>query len=202
MANELEQLVNEPTRVTSTTSTLIDALITSTPSLFKKAGVINITFSDHYRIYGIMHGSATRPNKHQTITTCPWNVVKINDFITDLKQAPWSLIDAFTDVDDMCSAWESQIKSLIDHHFPLKKKCIRKQTHPWLDSTVLKLMRKHDQVHKRAKTSRLSSDWNEDKLLRNQGHRNEQKQARRKPRQAQSLLGYSTSSLALQEQPH
>ena len=51
MANELEQLINEPTCVTSTTSTLIDVLITSTPSLFKKAGVINIAFSDHYPIY-------------------------------------------------------------------------------------------------------------------------------------------------------
>ena len=67
----------------------------------------------------------------------------------------------------MCSAWESLMKSLIDHHFPLKKKRIRKQTHPWLDSTVLKVMRTRDQVHKRAKTSLLSSDWNEYKLLRN-----------------------------------
>ena len=168
MANDLEQLINEPTCVPSTTSTLIDVLITSTPSLFKKAGVINITFSDDYPIYGIMHGLATRPNKHRTITTRPWNEKKKkNDFITDLKQAPWSLIDSFTDVDDMCSAWELLMKSLIDRHFPLKKKRIRKQTHPWLDSTVLKLMRTRDQVHKRAKTSRLSSDWNEYKLLRN-----------------------------------
>ena len=58
-------------------------------------------------------------------------------------------------------------QSLIDHHFPLKKKRIRNQTHPWLDSTVLKLMRTRDQAHKRAKTYRLSSDWNEYKLLRN-----------------------------------
>ena len=162
MANELEQLINEPTRVTSTTSTLIDVLITSTPSLFKKAGVINIAFSNHYSIYGIMHSLATCPNKHWTITR-PWNNNKINDFIADLRQAPWSLIDSFTDVDDMCSAWESPMKSLIDHHFRLKKKHIQKQRHPWLDITILKLLRTRDQVHKKAKTSRLSSDWNERK---------------------------------------
>ena len=79
-ANELKQLINEATRVTSTTSTLIDELIPSTLNLFKKAGVINIAFGDHYPIYGIMHGLAARPNKHRTITTRPWN-----DFITDLK---------------------------------------------------------------------------------------------------------------------
>ena len=130
MANELEQLINEPTRVTSTTSTLIDVLITSTPSLFKKAGVINIAFSDHYPIYGIMHGSATHPNKHRTITTRPWNDKKINNFVADLKQAPWSLIDTFTDVDNMCSAWESLMKSLIDYHFPLKKETHSKTDAP------------------------------------------------------------------------
>ena len=90
--------------------------------MFKRVGVINIAFSDHYPIYGILHGFATRPNKHNTITTRPWNDRKINDFIADLKQAPWSLIDSSTDVDDMCSAWESLMKSLIGRHFPLKKK--------------------------------------------------------------------------------
>jgi hypothetical protein len=59
MVNELEQLINEPTRVTSTTSTLIDVLITSTPNLFKDSGVMNITLSDHYPIYGVMYGPAT-----------------------------------------------------------------------------------------------------------------------------------------------
>ena len=96
--------------MTSTTSTLIDVLITSTPSLFKKVGVINIAFTGHYSIYGIMYALATSPNKHRTITTRPWNEKKINDFIADLKQAPRSLIDTFTDVEDMCSAWESLMK--------------------------------------------------------------------------------------------
>ena len=136
--------------------------------MFKRVGVINIALlSDYYPIYGILHGLATHPNKHRTITTRPWDDRKINDFIADLKQAPWSLIDSSTDVDDMCSAWESLTKSLIGRHFLLKKKRIRKQTYPWLDSTVLKVMRTRDQVHKRAKTSLLSSDWNEYKLLRN-----------------------------------
>lgn len=59
------------------------------------------------------------------------------------------------------------MKSLIDHRFSWKTKRIRKQIHPFLDSTVLKLMRTRDQAHKRAKTSRLSSYWNEYKFLWN-----------------------------------
>ena len=107
MVNELEQMIKEPTRVTSSTSTLLDVLITSTPTLFKEAGVINIALSDHYPIYAIMRGPESRPAKHRIIETRMWNDKKVNDFITDLKQAPWSMIDGFDDVDDMCSAWES-----------------------------------------------------------------------------------------------
>ena len=44
---------------------------------------------------------------------------------------------------------------------------IRRQTHPWLDSSVLRLMRTRVQIHKRARKSRLFLDWNEYKSLRN-----------------------------------
>ncbi|XP_028405309.1 uncharacterized protein LOC114527813 [Dendronephthya gigantea] len=167
MVNELEQLIKQPSRVTPTTSTLIDVLITSTPSLFNEAGVINIALSDHYPIYGVMQCPVTCANKHRIITTRPWNDNKVNDFIADLKQAPWSLVDSFHDVDDMCTVWESLIKSLIDLHFPLKRKRMRKKTHPWLDNTVPTLMRTRDQVHKKAKKSGLPQDWSEYRRLRN-----------------------------------
>jgi len=48
MINELEQLIKEPSRVTRDTNSLIDVLITSTPGLFKAAGVFKTNFSDHY----------------------------------------------------------------------------------------------------------------------------------------------------------
>ena len=137
MVNELEQLIKEPSRVTCNTKTLIDVLITSTPGLFKTAGVLSTTLSDHHPIYGIMNGPGTRLNKHQIITTRSWKDNSIKDFVADLQNAPWSSLDSFDDVDDMYSVWESLFKSLIDSHFPLKRKRLRKQTHPWLDSTVL-----------------------------------------------------------------
>ena len=105
-------------------------LITSTPYLFNEARVINIALSDHYRIYGVRQGPVNRLNKHRIITTRHWNDDKVNDFIADLKQVPWSVVDYFDDINDMCSVWVSFIKSSIDRYFPLKRKRIRKITHP------------------------------------------------------------------------
>ena len=138
-----------------------------TPTLFKEVGVISVPLSDHYPIYAVIRGPVIRPTKHRIVETRSWNDNKVNDFIAELKQAPWSMIDSFDDVDDMCLTWELLKKSMIDRHFPVKRKRIRKQTHPWLDSTVLKSTRDRDQVHKKAKKSGLMQDWDEYKNLRN-----------------------------------
>ena len=82
-----------------------------------------------------------------------------------ITEVSWSVIDAFDDVDDVCFACEREFKSIFDNCFPQKR--IRKQTHPWLDSTLLRLMRKRDQMHKRARKSGSSVDWDEYKRLRN-----------------------------------
>ena len=84
-----------------------------------------------------------------------------------MQQAPWSVIETFDDVDDMSSAWDLLMKSLIEQHFPLRRKRIQKQTHPWLNGEVLRLMRARDQVHKKAVKSGLTCDWKEYKHLRN-----------------------------------
>ncbi len=114
-----------------------------------------------------MHGKATRPIKHCIITTRTWNESNIKEFIDSLKEAPWNVKDSFDNVDDICFVWESLMKSVIEQHFPLKRKRIRKQTHPWLNSEVLRLMRTRDQTHKKAVKSGLTSDWVEYRCLRN-----------------------------------
>ena len=65
----------------------------------------------------------------------------------------------------MCSTWESIMRTIIDHHFPLKWKWIRKKMHPWLDSNVLRIMRSRDQVHEKAKGYGLLEDWTEYRKL-------------------------------------
>ena len=41
------QLINEPTRITQSTSILIDVVLVSNPALVKSSGVSDITISDH-----------------------------------------------------------------------------------------------------------------------------------------------------------
>ncbi len=45
---DVEQLMNEPTRITATSSTLIDLCLTNTPINILKSGVIHVSISDHH----------------------------------------------------------------------------------------------------------------------------------------------------------
>ena len=50
---QLSQLINEPTRVTLTTSSLIDHVVTNTPEKISHSGVVLTGISDHSLIYAI-----------------------------------------------------------------------------------------------------------------------------------------------------
>ena len=47
----LKQIINEPTRVTLTTSTLIDHISTSCIDNILESGVHNVPMSDHYMVF-------------------------------------------------------------------------------------------------------------------------------------------------------
>ena len=48
------QLVNDPTRVTRQSSTLIDVVLTLDPALVKASGVLETTISDHFLVYVVL----------------------------------------------------------------------------------------------------------------------------------------------------
>ena len=50
---QLSQLIDEPTRITMTTSSLIDHIITNTPEKISHSGVIHTGISDHSLVFAI-----------------------------------------------------------------------------------------------------------------------------------------------------
>jgi endonuclease/exonuclease/phosphatase family metal-dependent hydrolase len=50
---QLTQLINEPTRITITTTSLIDHIVTNTPEKISHSGVVHTGISDHSLVYAI-----------------------------------------------------------------------------------------------------------------------------------------------------
>ena len=97
------QLINSPTRVTQTSSTLIDHIHTSNTDKICQAGVIETGLSDHYITYCTRKVVRGMINKHNTISTRSMKKYSESSFIEILLNIDWSVV---LDCMDVNEAWE------------------------------------------------------------------------------------------------
>ena len=89
---QYSQLIQVPTRVTASSSTLIDLFLTDNPCKFSHHGVSHIGISDHSLIYAVRKsfistGAPTIINSRQLRNFDP------TMFRRDLALAPWQSVD-------------------------------------------------------------------------------------------------------------
>ena len=82
---EIEQLINEPTRITATSSTLIDLCLTNMPTNTFKSGVPHLSISDHPPIYMIRKAHYT-PQGPRIIITRSMKNFNREAFLNELEQ--------------------------------------------------------------------------------------------------------------------
>ena len=65
--NGLKQIINNPTRITDTTESLLDHILVNTPNKISQSGVISKGFPDHDLIYCTRKHFKTKLGKHNSI---------------------------------------------------------------------------------------------------------------------------------------
>ena len=91
---ELECLITEPTRVTNTSSTLLDVILTNKPQLFKRSGILNPEISDHYLTFALMESKISKHRK-KVITFRSMKSLDVEMFNEELTNAPWWVMNIF-----------------------------------------------------------------------------------------------------------
>lgn len=133
-ANQLSQLITDPTRSTDTSSTVLDILITSNPNLFLYTGIIHSSVSDHFPIYGVLStNKIEKKSVHHIITTRRTDMdISHDNFIKEIDRIPSSVIEIFDDPNDQLFVWQKLFTSILDEYYPVRRKRIRKKSHPCL----------------------------------------------------------------------
>ena len=157
MAYEMTQLILQPTRETSDTSTPLDIILVSHPELHKSSGVMKYNFSDHYLVYTEFEFNAINQNGSTH------NVVKFRDmkrfnpenFLNDLNSCE-VLNGSLYDEDISWEKWKLKFNEICNKNAPIKVARLKKRSNPWITPDVVKLMYKRDYVH--AKAVRTKSD--------------------------------------------
>ena len=118
MVHGLHQLIDQPTRVTDTTSTLIDLIFVSELSFIVSLGVVPIGISDHFGTF--LSRSAHKPNhsKHEHLLHNYRDFKAFNEekCLEDINAAPWESVDIFDDIDNKVDIFYQLITQLLDWH--------------------------------------------------------------------------------------
>ena len=90
-----------PTRVIQYSQTLIDRLIVSNWISVSAVSILRIGLSDHYpKLYTLKRIRLKRKGHHCTIKYSSFKNFNKYEFMNDLSQFPWSIMDIFEDPDD------------------------------------------------------------------------------------------------------
>ena len=135
---QLTQTITSPTRMTITSSSLLDVCITSTPERLIVSRVVPTAISDHYMIVVVRKINAySKQNRHKKIEFRNFKYFNANNFQADLLTQQWELLDNQASVDKMWDVWNTLFMSVLDKHAPIREKRVKdKPSIPWLTSAI------------------------------------------------------------------
>ena len=137
----LKQLIDKPTRITDSSSTLIDLILVNKPENVLFSNVCDAPgVSDHCFTYAA-YSLKKEKFKPYTITKRDFKNVNWDVFKHEVEFVPWENIFYLGNVNDKVTTLENYIYDILDKHAPYKTFTVKKPNHsPWIDDNIRKMM--------------------------------------------------------------
>ena len=140
----LNQIICDPTRVTSHSKTLIDHVYVSDPTNIIHSCVPVYAASDHYPVCITRKFVKSKQNSGKQI--CYRNMKNFDEdaFMSDMFNAAWQEVNACKCPDDALTLWSSKFQDIVDKHMPVIHKRVKRVRQPkWLTTEI------QDAIHTR-----------------------------------------------------
>ena len=166
----LKNVINSPTRITHNSMTIIDLILTSDLEKMTNSGTWSNGLSDHHLVYTVV---SLKKKQEKPILKEVQNYKNIDrstlsTLEVDFDSTPWDICNVFDDVEDSVWAWEFLYKNIMKDHIKKRKAKIRAKSHPWVNSTIRKMMNKTYRLLLRAQRTKCEHHWKEYRKARNQ----------------------------------
>ena len=152
-SNGFRPLILQPTRVTSTSATLIDNIFINNLDCFSKGGNITCSISDHFLQFSQIDVFDRLKNKDIPKYARNWRIFNKNEFESELKNIDWNeIINSDIGTDRSFNSFYYKIEKLIDEMAPVKKltkKEIGLKKSPWITYGILKSIHERDLLYKK-----------------------------------------------------
>ena len=140
----MQNVTAEPIRITFTTKSLIDLILTTKVDVVRCAGVMPLGISDHCLVYATLKLGSKRP---------PLKIIRtrnFKNFKADMERIPFHILDIFHHKDDALWGWEQLFKDICNAHAPFKDVKVRGMSAPWINNTIRHKMNRRFKLFKEA----------------------------------------------------
>ena len=140
----LLQLITTPTRITNTSSTLIDHIYTNVCAHYIQSGCIEAGISDHLPVYAIFENFDCEPFKKVTKHLRNFRKFSKDSFCNDLSNAQWREIYDCTDPNEAYELFYTMFLEVCNKHAPIEEISFssKKRNNPWITKSLKKSIRK------------------------------------------------------------
>ena len=113
----MHNMIQEATRSTISSRTLLDLFVTTKRDLISSSGVFPLGLSDHDLIYATIRLKNKRPSP-KIIKTRNYKRMDVEKFKHDLERTPFHIASIFEEPDDQLWVWERLFDDISNEHAP------------------------------------------------------------------------------------
>ena len=163
----LKQLITAATRVTSSSSSLIDQILSNCCEKICQSGTISIGLSDHFLTYMTRKVVKGQISKHNFVKLRSMKHYSKDDFNSKLSNKNWESVLSCLDVEMAWDSFKDIFHSVLDIVAPLKEVRLKQRTEPWMNSDILQNIRHRDETLNKFRKSEDPDLYKEYCKLRN-----------------------------------
>ena len=165
----LSELVQSPTRVTATSSSQLDLLLTNSPSHFQNTAAVPFSGSDHHAIVSFFCARGiSQCCDHKIVYSRQFHKLDSELLDSILLDDSWSIVFDVADVNVCAEAFTIVVQHFFDVLLPVRKLRVKRCSNPWSsDSAITAARRRRDWLHRKALRSADPADWSAYKCYRN-----------------------------------
>ncbi|VEN56008.1 unnamed protein product, partial [Callosobruchus maculatus] len=161
------QLVMEPTRITSSTSTLLDGVFTNAVHFCTDVLVLDSNaISDHQLVCCHLH-LPNKVNAQKFVTFRDYKNFDEVAFSRDLANIDWFKIIEIENIDNKVKFFTENIVNTFCHHAPVRTVRVSKPRAPWLTYPLRIILKERDDALRKFKADKTPANWNAYKEKRN-----------------------------------
>ena len=144
----LKQLMESPTRITCSSSSFIDHILTSFPDRVAQQGVLNVGLSDHQLIYCTRKITRIKRGGHKRIKSRSFKNYTMDGYEKVLAEINFLL---YKNLGNAYSSFIQKLREVIDKVAPVKNKRIKRNSQEWFDSKVSEKLIMWDKLFRNTK---------------------------------------------------